>query len=165
MNNYQNLVENAKILLKNTQNFYQTGNRMAYFMLLHGIGAGLVESAPGVGHNYLAVLDAIHEYQRENPNLKVKEGFYEGLDLMADKAHTQETFKFVFDYINYELKKEKDGSASFQIDCASILRKLKSSLERELPYLKSQNANFDAWLKHERDALETNHGQKFWFVR
>ena len=53
-------VDQAEAMVNIINKKYVTGNRMAYLALLSGVGSCRIESYPGAGHNYQAVVDAIH---------------------------------------------------------------------------------------------------------
>ena len=57
---YDKLVDQAEAMVNIINKKYVAGNRMAYLALLSGVGSCRIESYPGAGHNYQAVVDAIH---------------------------------------------------------------------------------------------------------
>ena len=64
---YKDLVDYAYSLIRVTNKNYLKGNTTAYPILLFGIGNCLVEGVPGSGHNYQAVIEAIHLFYRDFP--------------------------------------------------------------------------------------------------
>ena len=64
---YEKLVDQAEAMVNIINKKYVAGNKMAYLALLSGVGSCRIESYPGAGHNYQAVVDAIHNcYARDN---------------------------------------------------------------------------------------------------
>lgn len=57
---YKRLVDQAEAIINIVHKRYLSGNKMAYPALLFGIDGFYIESYPGAGHNYQAVIDAIH---------------------------------------------------------------------------------------------------------
>ena len=55
-----------------TQKAFEEGNDMAYFALLKGTGNARLETIPGEGHNYIAVIDGIHAFQNGNKKRNVR---------------------------------------------------------------------------------------------
>ena len=60
---YDKLVDQAEAMVNIINKKYVAGNRMAYLALLSGVGSCRIESYPGAGHTYQAVVDAIHNWQ------------------------------------------------------------------------------------------------------
>ena len=56
---YDKLVDQAEAMVNIINKKYVAGNRMAYLALLSGVGSCRIESYPGAGHNYQAVVDAM----------------------------------------------------------------------------------------------------------
>lgn len=84
---------------------YLSGNKMAYPALL--LGVFRIESYPGAGHNYQAVIDAIHNcYARDNTS-GIDIGYKEGLKTMVH------TGKDIQNYYNIKRKKNKKERLNF----------------------------------------------------
>ena len=65
MFDFSNYVESS---VENANNIYNDGNYMAYLPILSGLGVFKMEKRPGAGHNFRAVIDAIHNCYKKNPN-------------------------------------------------------------------------------------------------
>ena len=76
MEKYNDLVKYAYQLVSTTEKMYEEGNDMAYLALIAGIGNARVSNTPDQKHNYQAVIDAIHLYQKDYPNKPVNKGYY-----------------------------------------------------------------------------------------
>ena len=83
---YDKLVDQAEAMVNIINKKYVAGNRMAYLALLSGVGSCRIESYPGAGHNYQAVVDAIHNcYARDNTS-GIDTGYRDGLYAMIKVA-------------------------------------------------------------------------------
>lgn len=102
---YKRLVEQAEAMVNIVHKKYLSGNKMAYPALL--LGVFRIESYPGAGHNYQAVIDAIHNcYARDNTS-GIDIGYKEGLKTMV---HTGKIYK---NYYNIKRKKNKKERLNF----------------------------------------------------
>ena len=112
---YDKLVDQAEAMVNIINKKYVAGNRMAYLALLSGVGSCRIESYPGAGHNYQAVVDAIHNcYARDNTS-GIDIGYKEGLKTMVH------TGKDIQKLLQYQEKKEQEGTAQFYVDNGEIL--------------------------------------------
>lgn len=137
---------------------YEKGNSMAYFTFLIGDGPCAVKANPNADHNIIMVVDAIHLYQQENPEKKVKEGYHEGLMKLAIYSTDYYTVEILVSCLAYELKKEKEGSAAFSLDTAPILEMLRASTKAHRKEITASFRGFDDWLAKQNEYLETNFG-------
>ncbi len=159
---YKDLVDYAYSLVNIVNKGYvEEGERLYYTFLLLGIGNYLVESRPGNGHNYQAIVDAIHLYNTDHPELKANKGFEAGiLDLINNlvKGAPFRMAQIAMNCISYELKKEKDGSNSFKLDCKQLLGELNKALQKEHNRIQQEYANIDNWIKDNNIFLQENYG-------
>lgn len=110
---YKRLVDQAEAMVNIVHKKYLSGNKMAYPALL--LGVFRIESYPGSGHNYQAVIDAIHNcYVRDNTS-GIDIGYKEGLKTMVH------TGKDIQKLLQYQKKKEQEGTAQFYVDNGEIL--------------------------------------------
>lgn len=110
---YKRLVDQAEAMVNIVHKKYLSGNKMAYPALL--LGVFRIESYPGAGHNYQAVIDAIHNcYARDNTS-GIDIGYKEGLKTMVH------TGKDIQKLLQYQEKKEQEGTAQFYVDNGEIL--------------------------------------------
>ena len=162
---YKDLVDYAYSLVNIVNKGYvEEGERLYYTFLLLGIGNYLVESRPGNGHNYQAIVDAIHLYNTDHPDLKTNKGFEAGiLDLINNlvKGAPFRMAQIAMNCISYELKKEKDGSNSFKLDCKKLLNELNKSIQKNYDQIKKKYVDIDKWLRENSAFLEENYGYKF----
>lgn len=80
---YKRLVDQAEAIINIVHKRYLSGNKMAYPALLFGIDGFYIESYPGAGHNYQAVIDAIHNCYAKNTTSGIDIGYKEGLKTMV----------------------------------------------------------------------------------
>ena len=159
---YKDLVDYAYSLVNIVNKGYvEEGERLYYTFLLLGIGNYLVESRPGNGHNYQAIIDAIHLYNADYPDSKVSKGFEEGLMDIIRTSVTIQVAQRALDCISYELKKEKEGSNSFKLDCKKLLNELNKSIQKNYDQIKKKYVDIDKWLRENSAFLEENYGYKF----
>lgn len=107
---YERLVDQAEAMVNIIHRKYLSGNKMAYPALLLGIGNCCIESYPGAGHNYQAVIDAIHNCYARDHAVGIDIGYKEGLETMI------RTGKDIQKFPDYQKKKEQEGTAQFYID-------------------------------------------------
>ena len=113
---YDSLVDYAYSLVNIASENYSEGKKMGYYVLIMGMGNWVVESRPGAGHNYQAIMDAIHLYYADHPKSRINEGFEEELSLLCQAVGNMVGVQLVLNFIIYELKKEKEGSNSFKFN-------------------------------------------------
>mgnify|MGYP000023593071 FL=1 len=107
---YERLVDQAEAMVNIVHKKYLSGNKMAYPALLSGIGNFCIESYPGAGHNYQAVVDAIHNCYARDHAAGFDVGYKAGLETMRN------TGKDIQNILDYQKKKEQAGTAQFHID-------------------------------------------------
>lgn len=140
---------------------FRKGNKMGFLSLLAGLPPYKVEGAPGSGHNIVAVIDAIHDYKREHPDCDIEKGYQQGLDKLAIYATDPQTIITLVSCINYELKKEKDGTNVFCVDCSGPLNTLHKNIEQHHSEIISSMKDFDEWAKAQNDYMKSNFGLHF----
>ena len=127
-----------------------------YATLLMGIGGCKLEGAPGSGHNYIAIIDAVHEYKKQNPNKNVEKYYYAGYMELCKRASTSTMIKHIYDYISYEIKKEVGNTKAFTIDTRNVLQEIKSVVERN--QLQTADPSLGSWMDERDEFLESNYG-------
>lgn len=160
MKKYNDMVNYAYSLVEITEKMYEQGNEMAYFMLLVGVGNSKVSITPDQSHNYQAVIDAIHLYQKNHLNKPVNKGYYEGILMGLSLLHTEKAIQNIINIINYELKKEKEGTNSFELDMKNILQQFRIEIQRVYNDFKSNNENFENWINGQNKYMSENYGHK-----
>ena len=86
MTQYVELVEDTEELVRILHKKYMTvekGCNVAYLPMLSGIGPCKVEMRPGAGHNYYAVVDAIHNCYKNDPDGGYDRGFADGIEALT----------------------------------------------------------------------------------
>ena len=108
VNKYEELIEYAEILVNIIHEKYISGNKMAYFALLSGVGNCKVSNSSDGVHNYQAVVDAIHNYCKRDDFIQIKQGYQEGIDAMIRVSNHFPTLQNLINILFYELKKVSD---------------------------------------------------------
>jgi len=157
-NIYEDLVEHAEILVNIINKKYVAGNSVAYLALLSGIGNCKVESFAGAGHNYQAVIDAIHNCYARNPLSNINVGYQEGMEAMIRVASNVSTLQNVVNIVFYQLKKEKDGKSKFMLDREKILTKLNATIRENYGLYEKENASFVHWMERNQKYALDNYG-------
>lgn len=144
-----------------TQGLYEQGNAMAYVALLMGIGALKLETSPGTGHNFVAVIDGIHDFQAKNRSRNVAEGYEQGLRRLVTLVIAQNAAVNVVNIVAYELKYERDHRLSFRLDMDAIIDSLSETLSanRERILQSGGIPQFDEWMNGQKAYLAANFGQ------
>ena len=158
---YDSLVDYAYSLVNIANENYYEGKKMGYYVLIMGMGNWVVESRPGAGHNYQAVMDAIHLYYADHPKSKANEGFEKELLLLCQAAGNMFSVQLALNCIIYELKKEKEGSNSFKMDCQSLINTLRQTIQKRYEVIKSDYPDIDKFIEESRLFLKKNYGYSF----
>lgn len=157
-NVYDDLVDYAEILVNIINEKYLEGNNMAYMALLSGVGNCKVESYAGAGHNYQAVVDAIHNCYARNELSGIDKGYQEGISAMIRIATKFSTLQNVVNIFLYELKLEKEGRACFKVDREALLEKLNSVILDNYDTYVRENSSFAEWIERNRKFAIDNYG-------
>ena len=137
---------------------YEEGNKMVYFVILNGIGAGKLPTAIENEHNYKMIIDAIHDYQAKYPKKQVKEGYTYALSCTITVINGRKSLGMVLDYLNYEFVKQKNGTNAFRLDFDTLIDELKVKVEEKMDILRGDDPGFDRWIREQFEILE----QKSW---
>lgn len=142
-------------------NEYKQGNKVAFLLFLGGCAPFILEGAPGTGHNIVMVIDAIHNYKKKHPDCDIEKGYQQGLNKLAYYATSPENIITLVDCINYELKKEKDGTNVFCVNCNEALNTLHKNIEQYHSEIISEMKDFDEWAKEQNNYMKSNFGLHF----
>ena len=151
----------AEGIVRTVYDLYKKGNSVAFLVLLIGDGFCKVEGAPGTGHNIAAVIDAIHDYKRENPDCDIEKGYQQGINKWAHYACDPQNIIELVSCINYELKKERDGTHAFCVDCSEPLNSLHENIKQHHSEIISSLKDFDEWAKEQNEYMKSNFGFHF----
>jgi|UniRef100_UPI003FED9B88 hypothetical protein len=157
---YDKLVDQAEAMVNIINKKYIAGNRMAYLALLSGVGSCRIESYPGAGHNYQAVVDAIHNcYARDNTS-GIDTGYRDGLYAMIHVAGSFPALQTLMNILFYQLKKEKEGKAQFKIDIQEVIDKVNMLISENCASYEKENLSFGSWLERNSKFAYENYGIK-----
>ena len=157
---YEKLVDQAEAMVNIINKKYVAGNRMAYLALLSGVGSYRIESYPGAGHNYQAVVDAIHNcYARDNKS-KIDAGYRDGIYAMINVASNFRVLQTLMNILFYQLKKEKEGKAQFKMDIKEVMNKVNLLISENCLSYEKENSSFDSWLERNKIFAYENYGIK-----
>lgn len=127
---YKDLVIYAENVLDILTKKYEEGeHKLAYFPLLAGIGSCRVESNPDAGHNYYAVIDAIHKYYTKTENKNVKSALQDSLLEMISVSNTDESMDLILNILIYQIQLEDDEKAVVFLDRNTIIDDLRNKLK------------------------------------
>ena len=144
---YDKLVDQAEAMVNIINKKYIAGNRMAYLALLSGVGSCRIESYPGAGHNYQAVVDAIHNcYARDNTS-GIDTGYRDGLYAMINVAGSFPALQTLMNILFYQLKKEKEGKAQFKIDIQEVIDKVNMLISENCASYEKENLILEALIQ------------------
>lgn len=139
---YEDLIDYAYILVNIVNEKYESGNEIAYFPLLAGVGSLKV----GNEHNYQAVVDAINRYYSDNKNENTISAFECALYTMLRGASNLSTLELTINIIFYQFKLEDENKSSFKLDRKQIVDKINNKIKVEYSDFKSNNPLFEEWL-------------------
>ena len=149
MTQYEELVEDTEELVKIIHKKYMTGEKgcnVAYLPMLSGIGPCKVEMRPGGGHFFRAVVDAIHNCYKNDPDGGYDRGFADGIEALTKVSSAKvASLANLFNIIFYQLDKEKEGTAEFNVDIDEIMAHVNKLIEDNKEVYRQDYASFDHW--------------------
>ena len=149
MTEYEELVEDTEELVRIIHKKYMTGEKgcnVAYLPMLSGIGPCKVEMRPGAGHNYYAVVDAIHNCYKKDPDGGYDRGFADGIEALTRVSSAKvASLANLFNIIFYQLDKEKEGTAEFNVDIDEIMARVNKLIEDNKEVYRQDYDSFDHW--------------------
>ncbi len=158
MSAYDELLHYARSMTYIMNRKYKAGNNMAYLALLSGVAGTTVEAFPGAGHNYQAVIDAIHSIYRDDPESGVDKGYVEGIEGMIRVATGFPGLNKLVNVLFYEGKLEKEGKATFRIDLDTFWEKTAALIRDNKEAYRSEYPGFDQWLADTRSYAKETFG-------
>ena len=155
---YDRLVRRAKFLVKNIHKEYCAGKDIAYIMVLSGLGSWRVAINPDADHNHHAVIDAIHLCYAEMDDQRVIDGYKMGIFTLIRVEGNVRTLGDLLSLLFYELKKERNGEASFTIDIEEIFRKTNSMIAQRYDTYKKESPRFEDWFSRQQTFAMEHYG-------
>ena len=163
MDVYHELVNYAEKLIEVSDNDKHKNkkkdNKYFFISLLNGNGPFKVEYN-GNGHNYQAVIDAIHKYYDLKKDESIKTDYEDALKFFASHSIVTRVIQQTYDFITYEMKKEKNGTGTMEVDSKEILEILSNTIQENYDKLRKESFNFDNWIKDKNRNLETNYDSR-----
>ena len=152
---YDELVHSAKFGVKLIHKEYCAGKEIAYVVILSGLGDYRVAVNPDEDHNEQAVVDAIHQYYAETGDQRVIDGYQMGIFTLIRVAGNVRTLGDLLGLLFYELKKERNGEASFTLNMEEIFRQLNSMILERYHNFEKEDPSFEPWFsRYQQSALE-----------
>ena len=153
---YDELVTYTEGMMKIVNKKYVEGNYMAYLPILSGIAQYKIESRPGAGHNYYAVVDAIHNCYARKTESGFDAGFKDGIRALIRVSTAKVgSLDMLLNIVFYQLDKEKNGTAEFNIDIDETMDSINKLIRENMSNYEADNIRFKPWLeKIQKYALE-----------
>ena len=162
MTEYEELVEDTEELVRIIHKKYMTGEKgcnVAYLPMLSGIGPCKVEMRPGAGHNYYAVVDAIHNCYKNDPDGGYDRGFADGIEALTRVSSAKvASLANLFNIIFYQLDKEKEGTAEFNVDIDEIMARVNKLIEDNKEVYRQDYDSFDHWFERCKKIAREKYG-------
>ena len=155
---YDELVKKGEKLIEIAERYMKKGNEMGYYALIMGTGGFLLEGRKGYGHNMRAIIDAFHSYYTKNPTVPVNKRLEETLDMIVPLCENMDSISYIYESILFEMEKEKEPSASFQINCRELLSKLGNQIVIKRTEIEKQYSSLEKWIQERNNYLEENYG-------
>ena len=155
---YDELVRSAKFGVKLIHKEYCSGKEIAYVVILSGLGDYRVAVNPDEIHNFHAVIDAIHQYYAETGDQRVIDGYHMGIYTLIRVAGNVGTLDTLLSLLFYELKKERNGEASFTINIEDIFRKMNSMIAERYDTYKKESPRFEEWFSRQQTFAMEHYG-------
>ncbi len=147
---YDELVSSAKFGVKLIHKEYCSGKEIVYVVILSGLGDYRVAVNPDETHNFHTVIDAIHQYYAETGDQRVIDGYQMGIYTLIRVAGNVRTLDVLLSILFYELKKERNGKASFTIDIEEIFRKINNMIAERYDTYKKESPRFEDWFSRQQ---------------
>ena len=145
----EKLVEHAERIVRIINDKYLSGEdgcNVAYLPLLSGIGPCKMEMRPGAGHNFRTVVDAIHNCYKNNPDGGYDRGFADGIEALTRVSSAKVgSLELLLNIIFYQVKKEKEGTAEFNVDIDEIMARVNKLIEDNKEVYRQDYDSFDHW--------------------
>jgi len=153
---FSDVNKNAEHTVELINKSYIEGKKIAYLPLLAGIATCKIESRPGAGHNYYAVVDAIHKCYAQNPNGGYDAGYKEGIRALIRVSSSKVgSLDLLLNIIFYQLDKEKNGTAQFNINIDETMELINKLIRDNTSKYEADNIRFKSWLERiQKYALE-----------
>ena len=161
---YDQLVSEAYIKFKHLLGYYKEDREpITMYGLLLGGGNYSVKANPDAPHNYQAVIDAVYRYYKENgKDPDAVEYYEEGLKEVAKYVAEVRSIQSAIEIFSYEMSKEKEGLAPFQVNMEEIISIFKCNLKEEYSRLINKKADADQWLDKQSAKMKADYGYSFW---
>ena len=96
--------------------------------------------------NYYAVVDAIHNCYKKDPDGGYDRGFADGIEALTRVSSAKvASLANLFNIIFYQLDKEKEGTAEFNVDIDEIMARVNKLIEDNKEVYRQDYASFDHW--------------------
>lgn len=161
---YDQLVSEAYIKFKFLlERYKKTREPITMFGLLLGGANYSVKANPDAPHNYQAVIDAVYRYYNENgKDTDAVEYYEEGLKDVAKYVAEVRSIQSAIEIFSYEMSKEKEGIAPFQVNMEEIIGIFKCNLKEEYSRLINKKSDADQWLSKQSEKMKADYGYSFW---
>lgn len=137
LNAFEAIISRLAIKVSEAVQKYRNGNKEQFMELLRGKGNKKVEFISGTGHAYRVIIDIMHELYKKDNSCGVLESLDECLYDMAEGMTTVRDIEEMMDLLIYEIEKEKNQSAEFEINSheisAAMRRNTQDNAEIYLP--------------------------------
>ncbi|MEE3496110.1 MAG: hypothetical protein VZR06_13185 [Butyrivibrio sp.] len=137
LNAYEAMIPELTLKVSEAVQNYRAGNKEKLIELLRGKGDGKVEFISGTGHAYRVIIDIMHELYKSDDSCGAAECLDESLYNMAEGMTTVRDIEEMMDLLIYEIEKEKDQSAEFEMNSreisAAMRRNTQDNVESYLP--------------------------------
>ncbi|MBO4898206.1 MAG: hypothetical protein J5590_07915 [Clostridia bacterium] len=149
----------ADIVVKEAVSRYTKIGPGGFGMVMCGIGPWKVESFPGAGHNYYAIIRAIYRYYAKDKTIGSMT--YDGLEWMCSTgAFMIEVDELLIKFIVAFLDAQKNNKAPFEIDAVSLLTKLKDRMTKYSVVIPEYRETYDEFLSRNGKFIEEMYGYK-----
>lgn len=142
--------------IKFAQKQYEKGTAAGYFVVLAGWMNGKLSLCPGDPHRYDMIIDAIHKYQKRHPNKKIKEGYTDAILMAIRGVSAKSGLAIIFDWLDYECEKQKNGTNTFTLDYKMLLEKLKAAVAESIDSYRAETPGFDMWFEERIEFIKQN---------
>ena len=127
---HRRLVDHTVKLVQIAYNDHEKGNNAGFLYMILGIPPCIVSYRSGQPHNYKAVVDAIHLFQKRNPNKNVMEPYYYVMSEVANAFYNFKGFNLLVAYLRCELEKSKLKTNSFDFDFDLFINKIEITITK-----------------------------------
>lgn len=143
---YANISDHIDTLLKIAHENYSK-NPTSYFSILSGLQDTIDINN---GNVYQIVIEGFYRLKETNPTENYEIEFQNSLLQYISISKNVKAIMQSINYLFYQLKREKEGTAKFHINSEDIIQKINEKIHMNYEKYKKERPSFDIWLLQQK---------------